>query len=205
MQHAGMQSVCPARSPHHNRCAMIVQVRRLLICANTVIGMSNCIVLSVVREQTHKVWGNTAMMVATRPSRQDCMAMHGHGLNDLCNMRLSKPAAASVVVCWLRLGLFRHSSHVHDVVAAYQYLAQVSDELAINEFLRARQLQVHVRVDGHEVSLILHSPLKLHDDLLAGQIVQERLRVDRHHRGHGASKLWTPIGVKKAKARVTSL
>lgn len=50
---------------------------------------------------------------------------------------------------------------------------------------RARELQVHVRVRAHEVTFVLHPPLQLHYDRLPGELIQERLGIHGHGRGHG--------------------
>ena len=84
----------------------------------------------------------------------------------------------------LLLVLLRHAAQVEHVVAADEHLAKVAAELVVDPLLGGGELQVHVRVDRDEVPLVLHAPLQLRDHRLAGEVVEEGLRVDGHRR-HG--------------------
>ena len=73
---------------------------------------------------------------------------------------------------------------IRDEVAPDQHLAEVPRELSVDVLLRGRELQVHVRVGGHQEPLVLHAPLELDDDGFARELVEERLGVDGHGCGH---------------------
>ena len=64
---------------------------------------------------------------------------------------------------------------IRDEVAPDQHLAEVPRELSVDVLLRGRELQVHVRVGGHQEPLVLHAPLELDDDGFARELVEERM------------------------------
>merc|ERR1719326_2735920 len=66
---------------------------------------------------------------------------------------------------------------VEHVVAPNEHFAQRALEVPIHPLLSVDELQIHVLVDGTQISPVLHAPLQLRQDLLARQVVEERLRV----------------------------
>ena len=63
-----------------------------------------------------------------------------------------------------------------------KHLSEGACVVAVDELLRASELEVHVAVGRDEEALVLVAPLKLHHDGFPHQRVEEGLRVHRHIR-----------------------
>ncbi|GMT16908.1 hypothetical protein PFISCL1PPCAC_8205, partial [Pristionchus fissidentatus] len=70
------------------------------------------------------------------------------------------------------------SSDPQNVVASDENLSEVSSLGSVDPLLSVCQLQVHVAVDRHKQTSVLHSPLQLAHDFLAREAVEEGLGVD---------------------------
>ena len=78
--------------------------------------------------------------------------------------------------------LLGRPADIHHVVATDEYFAQLTRELPVHILFRFIELNVHVAVHAHQLSLVREAPLQLHEHGLAGQPVEEGLRVDdRRH------------------------
>ena len=85
----------------------------------------------------------------------------------------------------LFLFLFLDAAHPEHVVAPYENFSQIPGFFAVDDFVRVGELQIHVRVRGHQKTSVGHAgPFQFHEDFLPGQRCQERFRVDRYRGRH---------------------
>ena len=81
----------------------------------------------------------------------------------------------------LFLFLFLDATHPEHVIAPYENFSQIPGFFAVDDFVRVGELQIHVRVRGHQKTSVGHAgPFQFHEDFLPGQRCQERFRVDRY-------------------------
>ena len=85
----------------------------------------------------------------------------------------------------LFLFLFLDAAHPEHVIAPYENFSQIPGFFAVDDFVRVGELQIHVRVRGHQKTSVGHAgPFQFHEDFLPGQRCQERFRVDRYRGRH---------------------
>ena len=113
----------------------------------------------------------------------------------------------------LFLFLFLDAAHPEHVVAPYENFSQIPGFFAVDDFVRVGELQIHVRVRGHQKTSVGHAgPFQFHEDFLPGQRCQERFRVDRYrgrHRRENASSssvsFWLRFGSRTTKNTLSLL
>ena len=112
----------------------------------------------------------------------------------------------------LILFLFLDAAHPEHVIAPYENFSQIPGFFAVDDFVRVGELQIHVRVRGHQKTSVGHAgPFQFHEDFLPGQRCQERFRVDRYrgrHRRENASSsssvsFWLRFGARTTKATLS--
>ena len=99
--------------------------------------------------------------------------------------RSSRVSFLLLLLSFLLLFLFLDAAHPEHVIAPYENFSQIPGFFAVDDFVRVGELQIHVRVRGHQKTSVGHAgPFQFHEDFLPGQRCQERFRVDRYRGRH---------------------